>query len=263
MGQVSIWNSDNVEASLYVTIKSPTKKRFFLVAKDSGKPNSDYAKREMEVEGERTIFFSFPITPREMTIGVYNIADRNDKNFQVSFEERPLRKYNIWLDEETRDFLKLDFYFSQVCGFKPSSPKGTLYQTADGKFNIKYYPVIIDYMSGKAMNTPARIGHTTGTIDASKVRFDRYTFAERVVILLHEFSHKYKNPKMGLAINNETGADINALYIYLGLGFSKIDAINVFANVFLKAQTPGNIKRMRAIIDYIQKFENQEFAQLS
>ena len=82
----------------------------------------------------------------------------------------------------------------------------------------------------------------------------------RLIILLHEFSHKYKNPKIGLEISNEVGVDINALYIYLGLGFSKIDAITVFANVFLKAQTKGNIERMRKIMDYIQKFENQEFA---
>jgi hypothetical protein len=82
----------------------------------------------------------------------------------------------------------------------------------------------------------------------------------RVIILLHEFSHKYKNPKIGLEISNEIGADINALYIYLGLGFSKIDSICVFANVFLRAQTSSNIERMRKIMDYIQKFENQGFA---
>ncbi len=46
----------------------------------------------------------------------------------------------------------------------------------------------------------------------------------------------------------------------IGLGFSKIDAICVFANVFLKAQTKGNVERMRKIMEYIQKFENQEFA---
>ena len=82
----------------------------------------------------------------------------------------------------------------------------------------------------------------------------------RMMIMLHEFSHKYKNPKIGLKISDEVGADINALYIYLGLGFSKIDAICVYANVFLKAQTPSNIDRMRKINDYINKFENQEFA---
>jgi hypothetical protein len=82
----------------------------------------------------------------------------------------------------------------------------------------------------------------------------------RVIILLHEFSHKYRNPKIGLPISNEFGADINALYIYLGSGFSKIDAICVFAKVFLKAQSDENIKRLRKIQDYIQRFENQEYA---
>jgi hypothetical protein len=56
------------------------------------------------------------------------------------------------------------------------------------------------------------------------------------------------------------GADINALYIFLGLGFSKIDAICVYGEVFLKAQTKGNVERMRKIMDYIAKFENEDFA---
>jgi hypothetical protein len=113
------------------------------------------------------------------------------------------------------------------------------------------------------MNTPSRIGHNTGIIDVAKAKFDSYTIPMRMMILLHEYSHKYRNPKIGLDISNEIGADINALYIYLGLGYSKIDAICVFANVFLKAQTSSNIDRMRKIMDYIQKFENQEYAQLN
>lgn len=257
------WYSENQACCLYVTIKCNSKKRFFLYAEERGKPNSVYAKREMEVEGTRTIYFSFPITPKIMNIAIFNMANRNDTDFTVEFEQKPLKTYNIWLDDETRDFLDLNFYFSQVCGFEQATPQGRLFSSADGKFNIKYFPVIIDYMSGRKLSTPARIGHSTGNIDAAKYRFDKFTFAERVVILLHEYSHKYRNPKMGLAIGNETGADINALYIYLGLGFSKIDAINVFANVFLKAQTEQNIARMRAIMNYIVKFENGEFAQLS
>ena len=113
-----------------------------------------------------------------------------------------------------------------------------------------------------AINTPARIGHNTGIIEVAKCKFDNYTIPMRMMILLHEFAHKYKNPKIGLKISNEFGADINALYIYLGCGFSKIDAITVFAKVFLKAQTDDNIMRIRKLQDYIQKFENQEYAQL-
>ena len=133
----------------------------------------------------------------------------------------------------------------------------------NNKFTIKYFDIIREQISGKTLNTPARIGHRTGIIEVSKIKFDSYTIPMRMIILLHEFSHKYKNPKIGLEISNEIGADINALYIYLGLGYSKIDAICVFANVFLKAQTQGNIERMRKIMDYIQKFENQEFAKVN
>ena len=97
------------------------------------------------------------------------------------------------------------------------------------------YHAIKDYATGNVISTPARIGHQTGIIEVAYSKFKNYTIPMRIDILLHEFSHKYKNPKIGLEISNEIGADINALYIYLGLGFSKIDAICVFGNVFLKA----------------------------
>ncbi len=257
------WNSANRSISLQVTIKCEGKKRFWLCAQDSSKINSKYAKREAVVEGSRTVFFSFPVTPQNMDIVVLNMYNKADTNFEATFEEVPLKTYNIWLDSDTREFLELNFFFSQVCGFEQASPRGRLFSSPDGKFNIKYYPVIIDYMTGKVMNTPARVGHNTGTIDAAKIKYDRYTFAERVIINLHEYSHKYRNPKLGFAIGNEKGADINALYFYLGMGFSKIDAINVFANVFLKAPTDGNMIRMRDIRDYIKRFENGEFAQIA
>jgi hypothetical protein len=125
---------------------------------------------------------------------------------------------------------------------------------------IDYYNTLKDHSTKKKLTTPARIGHNTGIIEVAKAKFDKYTVPMRMMILLHEYSHKYRNPKIGLEISNEIGADINALYIYLGLGFSKIDAICVYANVFLKAQTQGNIARMRKIMDYINKFEQEDFA---
>ena len=263
MSLIQEWVSNNREISLQVTVKTNSKKRFFLVVKDKDKPNSQYAKREMEVNGERTIYFSFPVTTRVMVITITDMANPKDNNFSATFEEIPLKKYQIWIDEETRDFLKLAEHFCKVAGYQQALPTGRIFKSSDDKFIIKYYPVIVDFMSGKQLSTPARIGHTTGNIDIAKCKFDRYTFAERVIIILHEFSHKYRNPKLGLAISNEIGADTNALYIYLGLGFSKIDAINVFANVFLKARSESNMKRMRSIMDYIQKFENGEYADVA
>ena len=217
----------------------------------------------IDVDRSRTIYFSFPVSPKDLFIGCLNVNNINDKDFEVKIEEAPLKKYNIAMDSETRDFVQLAINFSQVCGFKMPQPNGTVYSTSDGKFNIKYMPQIKDYSSGQVINTPARIGHNTGIIEISAAKFIKYTIPMRVMILLHEFSHKYRNPKIGLQINNEIGADINGLYIYLGIGFSKVDAICVFSKVFLTAQNSSNIQRIRKIQDYIQKFENQEYAQLS
>ena len=254
-------NSDNKKFSLYVTIQCKGERNFRVAIADYGKSNSKYGDREIKVNGKRTIFFSFPVSPKKLALLVADKDNNTAKDFQVDTMEAPLRTYDIWMDSNTEDFLKLATYFSQVCGFEQASPTGRIFTTDDKKFTIKYFDVIRE-MSGKTLNTPARIGHRTGIIETSKIKFDNYTIPMRMIILLHEFSHKYKNPKIGLDISNEIGADINALYIYLGLGYSKIDAICVFANVFLKAQTQGNIERMRKIMDYIQKFENQEFAKV-
>lgn len=258
-----VFNSDNRAMSLVITITCNGVKRFRVSAQDYGKPNSFYADREIDVENKRTIYFSFPVSPKSLLIECTNINNEKDSEFKVDIKESGLKQYNIWLDEQTKDFCQLAITFSQVCGFKtPQTKTGVVYQTSDATFNIKYFPIIKDYQTGKTLGTPARIGHSTGIIEVAAAKFVRYTIPMRVCILLHEFSHKYKNPKIGLKISDEIGADINALYIYLGLGFSKIDAICVFANVFLKAQTEQNMQRMRKILDYINRFENQEYAKI-
>lgn len=255
-----IWESENRPLSLDVSIICKGKSLFKVTACDL-KPKSKYADRTIEVDGSRSIFLSFPVTPKQLKIKVECVRGTGkDTDYIVNVKERTLRTYDIYMDSNTKDFLNLAVYFSQVAGFESAAPSGRIFRTKDGRFNIKYFPVIKDARTGAILNTPARIGHKTGIIEAGKNSMDSYTFAMRMIILLHEFSHVFKNPKMGLNISHETGADINALYVYLGLGFSKVDAIYVFANVFLKAQTPENIKRMRKIMEYIKRFENEEFA---
>ena len=251
--------SNGRKFSLHITIKCSGKKKLRLWAEERGKENSRYADRNIVIDGERTIYFSFPISPDELFIGALNSDNPKDNEFQVILEEKPPVQYEVWIDAKTRRFLKLASDFSMVCGYSPASDSGRVFRSQDGEFLIKYFNVIRDYKTGKLLNTPARIGHTTGNIEVAKAKFDKYTIPMRMMILLHEYSHVFKNPKIGLKKDNEVGADINALYIYLGLGFSKIDAICVYANVFLKAQTKSNVMRMRKIMDYINRFENQEF----
>jgi hypothetical protein len=256
-----IYPSNNQKMSLHITITCSGKKRFRVWAEELGKQNSKYGDRVIKVENSREIHFNFPVSPRELFIGCLNADNPHDKDFEVVIEQKPLKTYNIWMDEEVKEFIQMAINFSQFCGFVDVPKGGTMYSTADRKFNISYVPQIKDYTTGQVINTPARVGHNTGLIEISAAKFRRYTIPMRMMILLHEFSHKYRNPKIGLNISNEFGADINGLYVYLGIGYSKVDAICVFANVFLKAQTNQNIERIRKIQAYIQKFENQEYAQ--
>ena len=259
-----VWESNNRAICLDVSIKCSGKCLFRVTAEDQ-KPFSFYANRQIIVEGYRTISLSFPITPKNLIIKVENVDNNKfgNSDFIVKIEESKLKTYDVKIDQETKEFLDLAVYFSQVCGFEQPNPNGRIFQTKGGKYNIKYFPKIIDFKTGTILNTPARIGHQTGIIEVSQASMLKYTLAQRMVILLHEFSHKYKNPKQGRAISDETGADLNALYLYLGIGFSKVDAIFVFANVFLKAQTPSNLARMRKIMEYIKRFENGEFADIN
>jgi len=254
------YDSGNRKFSIVMQITTPSPKKIRVWAEHTGKPNSKYVDREIEVSGKRSITMSFPISPDNLFIGAANSANVNDSEFEVVLIETPLHDYNIWIDAGTDQFLQMSEKFCQLCGYVPATPTGRMFKNSTEKYRIKFMDMIKDFRTNKVLNTPARIGHKSGIIEISKAKFNQYTIPMRMMIILHEYCHVYKNPKIGVEIENETGADINALYIYLGLGFSKIDAICVFANVFLKAQTQGNIERMRKIMDYIAKFENQDFA---
>jgi transcriptional antiterminator len=50
---------------------------------------------------------------------------------------------------------------------------------------------------------------------------------------------------------------LNALLIYLGLGYPRIDAYNVFTKVFETSDNEANIERMKLIDEFIRNFEKQ------
>lgn len=256
-----IYDTNGQPTCINFTITCKGVKRFRVWAEELGKQNSKYADREINVDGSRTIYFNLPVTPEKLFVCIKNVQNLNDTDFTVTEIITPCHSYDIYLDDEAEEFYNFAVNFAQTCGYVNPNPKGTYFKPKGSKFCIKYFPMIRDN-SGRIIGTPARIGHNTGIIEIAKGKFDRYTIPMRLAILLHEFSHKYRNPKIGLSISNEVGADINALYIYLGKGWSKVDAICVFAKVFLKAQSNENIKRIRKLQDYIDKFENQEYAKL-
>ena len=114
--------------------------------------------------------------------------------------------------------------------------------------------------TNKMLTTPARIGHNTGVIEVSKNKFMQYTIPMRLVILLHEFSHKYLNPKIDRPISYETGADIQGLYVYLGKGWSPYEAHKTYLQVFKNANNEPNHKRYKIINDFITKYEKGQIS---
>ena len=101
------YDSNNKKFCLVITIKTNGAKNFRVWAEDLGKKNSIYASREIDVDGKRSIYFSFPVSPRKLFIGVLNSENPKDKDYGVELLETSIKDYNVWLDENTQEFLKL------------------------------------------------------------------------------------------------------------------------------------------------------------
>jgi hypothetical protein len=110
-------------------------------------------------------------------------------------------------------------------------------------------PIIED--NGVEQTTPARIDIDSGIIEVSKRQFIEYTIPNRMAILLHEFSHIYLNDN----VDDEVEADLNGLLIYLGLGYPRIEAFEVFAKTFMNNPTDENGMRFDSIKNFIDNFE--------
>ena len=126
--------------------------------------------------------------------------------------------------QKAKKFMEFAQPFCENAGILSSAD--SIYVSNDWKFRIDYKDVLMD--QGKPSSTPARIESDTGRIEINKSRFQNYTVPERMAILLHEFSHFYLNNKM----NNEMEADKNAFFIYLGMGYPRIDGLNAFNEIF-------------------------------
>ena len=86
------------------------------------------------------------------------------------------------------------------------------------KYTIDYLPQIIH--EGKKLSTPARISNKNGRIEISAKYYREMSIPMRMAILCHEFSHFYLNEVQ----RDEIEADLNALTLYMGMGYPIIEA---------------------------------------
>jgi hypothetical protein len=252
-----VGNLDNKPVCLKLSVLTAAPKKMYLRVYDKDKPYSEYTNRFATVDGEQDFFIRMPLSPKTAVIEIAPEEELRGgaakaKGYKVlDLKKLPLKKKLSAFNSASpviRNFVAFAQDFCQKAGY--ISANGSLYVSDDGLFQIDYLDEIIDENS-KVLNTPARINRHTAIIEVSKNKFKDYTIPMRMAILCHEFSHYYLNEDM----SNETEADLNALLIYLGLGYPRIDAYNVFTKVFAKSNNDANLDRMGVIDSFIRNFE--------
>jgi hypothetical protein len=242
------------ELTLLIKVSTSEPQTIRIRVLDADQPNTSFTDRYKTVDGESIFFVRMPISPQDALVSIYNEANGNlplgqDNTFTVdSITKESLDKKLDVIDFSNplvRSFVNFATRFSYNAG---TLPTGT-YLSDDKKFCIKYLPIIED--GGQEQSTPARIDIDNGVIEISKKQFLDFTVPNRLAILFHEFSHVYLNDN----VDDEVEADLNGLLIYLGLGYPRIEAFEVFAKTFLNAPTELNKMRYDKIKDFIDNFE--------
>jgi hypothetical protein len=261
-----IFNTKKKEFALEVKIMTHGKRKLTLQISNADTPSgmtpTFYAKSEIVCDYPLKngnfggiYYVRMPQSPERSKFEI--LAD--EKSFQFKIKSVPLKKqlsaFN-YSSPTIQSFIPFAQKFAERASY--TSAQKSVYMSDDGQFRIDYVDEIIDKKSGKALTTPARISRDRGLIEISRKRFVPYTVQGRMAILLHEFAHYYLNTKM----SDETEADMNALLIYLGMGYSKIEAMNVFLDVFYVAATDGNRKRYNSIKRMIVNFDRVGFKPL-
>ena len=242
------------EMTLLIKVRTQSPEVIRLKVVDAEQPNTTFTDRYKTIEGESIFFVRMPVSSNNCYLYVYNEANGNlqegkDDSFEVeSITKEQLNKKLDVIDFSNEYVKSFVNFATRFCYNAGSLPSGT-YVSDDKRFIIKYLPIIQE--DGVEQTTPARIDIDNGIIEISKKQFVEYTIPNRMAILLHEFSHVYLNDN----VDDEVEADLNGLLIYLGLGYPRIEAFEVFAKTFMNAPSDLNKHRFDTIKNFIDNFE--------
>jgi len=252
------WNSNRKECTLLIKVRTRKPEKIVLQVRDARKPHTFYTNRWNVVNGKAIFFVRLPQSPDLAIINIFNKANGNrpkgeDNTFKVAKPQivKLKRKFPVFRspNKSLLNFIRFAQQFSENAGL--ISGEGSVYLSDDGRFRVVYFDVIRN-SKGKAIRTPARINRQTGEIQVAKKFFKEYTVPMRMALLLHEYSHFYIN----YTKSDETEADLNALLIYLSLGYPRIEAHQAFLKVFKGTPTDGNKERYEKVRTFIDNFEN-------
>jgi hypothetical protein len=240
-----------------------------VIAYDARQTTTVFTDRVKNVNGDYSFYVRIPQCGLETNILVYNDNNGvipNDTTFLITKQQKvPFESNIIVLSDLTRDqrsFVR----FAQRFAYGASTMNPGVYKSEDGKFRIELLDNIVDE-NNVVIPTSFRIAIDTydengnlikgGKIQASKAMIKNYTVPIVFFLLMHEYSHYNLNTD----INNELEADLNALNIYLGMGYPYIDAIWALGITFNGNQTDENAERWeqdnKFIDDYFE--ENSKY----
>lgn len=237
---------------LLVETTKPTKLR--LIASDKDQANTKFMDASKIVNGREDLVVRLPLAPNYLIINIFNEAiGERSQEVEDTFKVIDIKKEDLQVTLSrtkmdtgiVRSFVLFSQKFSYNAGWLP--PKD--YYSSTRQFKIEYLPVIVS-LQGKVLATPARISTQNGRIQVSQQAFVPFTIPMRMAILLHEFAHYYVNTD----IANEVEADLNALTIYLGLGYPIKEAYAAFGETFIGAPTQLNKNRYDIINSFIKDY---------
>ncbi len=215
-----------------------------------------YGQRLLKLSKSLNLLMKMPIVPDELTARIVSKEETPGRDsFRLeSIEVKPDTICPLELSENDCKFIAFVKWFATELPRLEAGSKGTIYQSEG--FSILYLDQLKE--GETELTTPARIDRGSGMIEISKKAIADYTVPMLMIMLLHEYSHKWKNPEYGKEVANELTADIIAVHIALNLGFDFTEVENCYRAVFAKKDTELNRKRMKAISEFIQLFRTNE-----
>lgn len=244
--------TDKKKCTIFINIKTERPQRIRVFARDRDKKNTLYYNRSFIVEKEKTIELPMPISPN--TLGIFiGSLNGNDRSFTASVKpEFRLQTYKLFLNRGQRRFVEFAQEFCERAGTLALGD----YTSNDEKYKIRFVDRIRDRKTGRALSTPFRIGSESGIIEVSKSDINNMTVSGRMILSLHEYAHVYINQKK----ESEEDADKNAWMIYMAQGYSVIEGLRTWAQVFGNRDTEQNRGRFERMKKYIADFQAGKIA---
>jgi hypothetical protein len=241
---------ENKPTNLVVTLSVAKPQKIRLMVFNPNRPKTFYTNRVKTINGNAKFEVRMPQNCDSVVVRAVSIDGATSDVKLVSIEKKDLNQYtNCFSSSKVASFVKFAQEFSEQASILC---EGT-YSSDDLKYKIDYFNVI--KQGGKALSTPARISNIDGRMQVSKQHFSSYTVPMRMAILLHEFAHFNLN----VIQQDEIEADLNALKIYLGLGYPIIEAHNSFLNVFKRTPSEQNKERYQYIKTFIDNFDELKY----